>query len=149
AFRYYRDLERILKEELDAAPSAAARALVEPLTAGGTPPAAPAARPSPGPGASGPLPNTPPSALTPAARLPTQFTRFFGREEEIAPLRPLLLPRAERLVTLTGPGGSGKTRLALAVAERVAEAWAGAVWFVRLADLADPQRIVEAVHTTL
>ena len=54
-----------------------------------------------------------------------------------------------RLVTLTGPGGSGKTRLALEAAARLREALDGAVWFVPLADLAEPQRIVDAIHAAL
>ena len=46
-----------------------------------------------------------------------------------------------RLVTLTGPGGSGKTRLALEVARRLRQRWQGAIWFVPLQDLTDPQLI--------
>lgn len=51
----------------------------------------------------------------PKSNLPLQLTSFIGREREIADLKELLTTEA-RLVTLTGPGGSGKTRLALAVA---------------------------------
>ncbi|MCL6645801.1 MAG: hypothetical protein K6U88_12670, partial [Dehalococcoidia bacterium] len=65
-----------------------------------------------------------------------------------------------RLITLTGPGGSGKTRLALEVATRLAGAWDGAVWFVPLADVSLPvavgngtnrvrQRIAEAIRDVL
>src|SRR5262249_55050076 len=54
-----------------------------------------------------------------------------------------------RLVTLTGPGGSGKTRLALATAERLVETYQNAVWFVPLADLADPRRIADNILDTL
>lgn len=96
-----------------------------------------------------------------ASRLPPAFTRFFGREEEIARLLEILLSEAEsgeasrwepgsgRLVTLTGPAGTGKTRLALAVAARLQEAFQGAVWFVPLADLVDPQRIADQILHTL
>jgi predicted ATPase/DNA-binding SARP family transcriptional activator/class 3 adenylate cyclase len=59
---------------------------------------------------------------------------------------PLLNPEpSTRLVTLTGPGGTGKTRLALAAAEQLQEAFQGAVWFAPLADVSDPQRIADAV----
>jgi len=51
--------------------------------------------------------------------LPLPITRFFGREEEIALLDKLLLSSERRLITLIGPGGSGKTRLALEVAGRL------------------------------
>jgi predicted ATPase len=84
-----------------------------------------------------------------AGQLPPQFTRFFGRAEEIARLEGLLLDEQARLVTLTGPGGSGKTRLALEVARQVLEPFRGAVWFVPLADLADSRLIVDAVGEAL
>src|SRR5205823_3159292 len=61
-------------------------------------------------------------------RLPVQFTRFFGREDEIARLAELLCRPETRLVTLTGPGGSGKTRLAIAVTGRLEAQFDGAVW---------------------
>jgi predicted ATPase/DNA-binding SARP family transcriptional activator len=82
--------------------------------------------------------------------LPMQFTRFFGRESELTRLETLLTLPETRLVTLTGPGGSGKTRLALEAARRLLETFSGAVWFVALADIADARRIpdafVEALH---
>lgn len=84
--------------------------------------------------------------------LPLQFTRFFGREAEIALLRQMLAPqeRLSRLVTLTGTGGTGKTRLALEAAKHLAEQYAGAVWFVELADLEEasllPDTLLEAMH---
>src|SRR5207247_1801778 len=64
----------------------------------------------------------PPGALpaTPG-HLPLQLTHFVGREEELARLRQRLLSGESRLLTLTGPGGSGKTRLALEAARRLEE----------------------------
>src|SRR5262249_6115808 len=62
---------------------------------------------------------------------------------------PLHPSSASRLITLTGPGGSGKTRLALAVAERVVETFSGAVWFVSLADLTQARRIGDAIADSL
>jgi predicted ATPase len=83
-------------------------------------------------------------------RLPLPVTRFFGREEEIELLDKLLLSSERRLVTLIGPGGSGKTRLALEVARRLEEPFQGAVWFVSLADIADaaliPRTICDVLH---
>jgi predicted ATPase/DNA-binding SARP family transcriptional activator len=83
------------------------------------------------------------------SHLPLQFTRFLGREEEIAQLRELLMAPGTRLVTLTGPGGSGKTRLALEVAEGLVEAWRGAVWFVPLEDLQQAWLMGEATRDAL
>ena len=71
--------------------------------------------------------------------LPLPLTRFFGRDEELADLNGLLLDDEVRLVTLTGPGGSGKTRLALEAARELAEAASIPVWFVELQDLLDAQ----------
>jgi predicted ATPase/DNA-binding SARP family transcriptional activator len=87
-----------------------------------------------------------------ASNLPLQITRFFGRRHEIAHLKELLLPtegERARLVTVTGPGGSGKTRLALAAAEQLVEPLRGAAWFVPLADLSDPALIPGAILEAL
>ena len=100
---------------------------------------------------------TPPAAAahSPAVRrnLPTQITQFFGREAETAQIRQSLAER--RLMTLTGSGGVGKTRLAQAVAESaMAEAALGnfvvvGVWFVALAPLTDPALVTQQVATDL
>ena len=86
-----------------------------------------------------------------AAGLPLQFTRFFGREEELARLSETLLLPETRLVTVTGPGGTGKTRLALEAAARLAAAgpFGGAIWFAELADLREADLIAEAVAGAL
>ena len=60
-------------------------------------------------------------------RLPAPVTRFFGREAELEQVGDLLLDPETRLVTLTGPGGSGKTRLAIEAARRAADAFEGAI----------------------
>ena len=80
-----------------------------------------------------------------ASALPLQLTRFFGREREIALLRGLVLGGEARLVTLTGPGGTGKTRLAIEAAGQLLEAFQGAVWFVPLADVSDARLIAGAL----
>jgi len=79
--------------------------------------------------------------------LPTQITRFVGRQEELAQLRPLL--RGSRLLTLTGVGGIGKTRLALELAAAVQDEYPDGVRLVQAAALASaallPQQIATAI----
>jgi predicted ATPase/class 3 adenylate cyclase/transcriptional regulator with XRE-family HTH domain len=96
------------------------------------------------------LPAEFPPLASPSAHpsnLPVALTSFIGREREQSEVRALL--DAARLVTLTGAGGAGKTRLALAVAEVVLEAYPDGVWLVELAPLADPALVVQAVAQTL
>ncbi len=76
-----------------------------------------------------------PSPL-PHHNLPLQLTSFIGREKEMAAVIHLL--QTARLVTLTGPGGTGKTRLALRVAGDLLDQYEDGVWLVELAPLADP-----------
>ncbi len=82
-------------------------------------------------------------------RLPLTFSRFVGRERETAQLVERL-DRNSRIVTLTGPGGIGKTRLAIEVARQSAGLFAGGIYFVPLANLPDPRlipgAIVDALH---
>src|SRR5713101_4646657 len=68
--------------------------------------------------------------------LPLQLTSFIGREREIGEVTHLL--STARLVTLTGSGGIGKTRLALHVAAGVLNSFTDGVWFIELAPLSDP-----------
>jgi predicted ATPase/DNA-binding SARP family transcriptional activator len=83
------------------------------------------------------------------AHLPPVSTRFFGRERERELLEKLLGSAETRLVTLLGPGGSGKTRLALEVARALVQAWRGAVWLVPLAEVTEAERIPEAICQAL
>jgi predicted ATPase len=86
---------------------------------------------------------------TRSANLPVQRTGFVGREKETASLKELLLRQNVRLVTVTGPGGIGKTRLALQVANGLGERFPGGVYFVPLSSLNDPGLIASMIVQTL
>ena len=79
------------------------------------------------------------------SNLPVQRTAFIGREREVAALRQLLGRGDVRLVTLTGPGGIGKTRLALQVAREIAEQFAGGVCFVALSAVGEPGSVASTI----
>ncbi|HZQ07936.1 MAG TPA: adenylate/guanylate cyclase domain-containing protein, partial [Anaerolineae bacterium] len=79
--------------------------------------------------------------------LPIQLTSFVGRTRELAEVKRLL--GSTRLLTLTGAGGAGKTRLALQIGADLAESYPNGVWFVELAPLADSTLVSQAVATTL
>jgi non-specific serine/threonine protein kinase len=79
--------------------------------------------------------------------LPLALTSFIGRAREQAQVQTLL--GAARLVTLTGAGGAGKTRLAMAVAEELVSEYADGVWLVELAPLADPALVAGVVAQAL
>src|SRR5258705_8581997 len=81
-------------------------------------------------------------ASKPKHNLPYQLTSFVGREQEIAQLEELVA--THRLVTLTGAGGAGKTRLAIEVASRLIDAFPDGVWLVELAALSDPRLVAHA-----
>ena len=79
--------------------------------------------------------------------LPTQLTTFIGRENEITEVKQEL--ESHRLVTLTGSGGTGKTRLSLQVAAELLDHFDHGVWFVELAPLADPELIPQTILSTI
>jgi predicted ATPase/class 3 adenylate cyclase len=79
--------------------------------------------------------------------LPTQLTSFVGRDTELAEAGQLL--ERTRLLTLTGPGGTGKTRLSLQLAADVADRFPDGVWFVALEPVRDPGLIAATIMTTL
>ena len=83
----------------------------------------------------------------PASNLPSSFSSFIGREPEQAEVRSLI--ESSRLVTLTGAGGSGKTRLALSVAAALLDGSYEGVFFVDLAPIAEPDQVPGTVAAAL
>jgi predicted ATPase/class 3 adenylate cyclase len=79
--------------------------------------------------------------------LPTQLTTFVGREHELAEAGALL--GQTRLLTLTGPGGTGKTRLSLQVAAEAAERYPDGVWFVELDVVREPGFVLPTIARTI
>ena len=96
--------------------------------------------------ATAPVP-VPGSAVAPW--LPQPTTVLVGREDELADLRSILADPIVRLLTLTGPGGSGKTRLALALAADLAGGFPDGVRFVPLADVTDPALVLSTIGSSL
>ena len=171
ARRQYEELTRLLDEELGEEPSAETRALLTAPAAhgqsaagmsggktagsrtGGSAPGESAAKPAgassfaTAPAVRREVPEAPTTAVL---QLPLTLTRFFGREDEIGALGSLLRADEARLVTMTGPGGSGKTRLSIEAARRLAAGgWQRSVWFVPLADLSDAGFIFPAIRDAL
>ncbi len=82
-----------------------------------------------------------------ATNLPHQSTAFIGREREKTKVRDFV--EAHHLVTLSGAGGVGKTRLALAVAEELLDKFADGVWYVELTSLSERSQVIQAVASVL
>ncbi|HWE64519.1 MAG TPA: helix-turn-helix domain-containing protein, partial [Chloroflexota bacterium] len=91
-----------------------------------------------------PHPAPPP---VPTSNLPVQLTSFIGREREQTEVRTLL--ETHHLVTIAGPGGAGKTRLALQVAGDLVSAYPDGVWLVELAQLSNPTLVPQEVASVL
>ncbi|HET7031320.1 MAG TPA: adenylate/guanylate cyclase domain-containing protein [Candidatus Limnocylindrales bacterium] len=87
------------------------------------------------------------SLSTGRTNLPVQLTSFIGRERELAEVQALVA--RHRLVTLIGTGGTGKTRLMLEAAGRLAERYADGTWLAELAPLADPAQVASEIARAL
>ncbi|HEU5102503.1 MAG TPA: helix-turn-helix domain-containing protein, partial [Roseiflexaceae bacterium] len=83
------------------------------------------------------------------SNLPTPATAIIGRETELAEVCDLMLRLETRLVTLTGPGGTGKTRLALQVATELRDTFHDGVYLVSLAPITDPNLVAPTIAQTL
>lgn len=125
AVHTYRMCVETLKRDLDLQPSPETHALYEQIT-------------------KREVSVPPPAALH---NLPQELTSFIGREREISQIKQLLF--SARLLTLTGPGGCGKTRLALKVATDLVHDSRDGVWLIELATLADPTTVAHRVSTVL
>ncbi|MFA1544316.1 BTAD domain-containing putative transcriptional regulator [Actinomadura monticuli] len=137
ALQVYEETRRALADRLGVDPSPELAAVhLAILRREAAAPAAPAA-PEPAPAVPEP----------PRTNLPAQLTSFVGREEESRRVGKLL--RETRLVTLTGPGGAGKTRLAGESAAALVEEMPDGVWFVPLAPVGDPGDVAQAVLSAL
>ena len=137
AIAQYEKCRRVLAEELGVEPSSETRALYESILAGNLEPEVAGGR-APRPGCIQPAVSQPPN-------LPTQLTPFIGRERELADLRRLVADPACRCMTLVGPGGIGKTRLALETASQMQAVFANGVYFVPLAPVTTTQLIVPVI----
>lgn len=144
ALRHYHDLERALRHSLNVTPDPQTRELfahLEREARGGFHSAKTLIATD---GAEQPRRPLVAALAVDAPHLPAQWTRFFGRETEIAAVRSWL-QNGIRLVTLTGTGGSGKTRLALEIARTLADESCHSLWFVPLADVSDAALIASEI----
>jgi predicted ATPase/class 3 adenylate cyclase len=90
---------------------------------------------------------TPPKTLEIPTNLPTPLTSFVGRDRELARIRQFL--EETRLLTLTGAGGCGKTRLAIEAATRLLSSYSDGVFFVELAPITDPALVPSTIAVAL
>lgn len=125
----YQECVRALDEELGVEPSSETRALYEWLKQSAAAP----------------------TLAAKITNLPIPLTSFVGRTRELTEVKQLLMrePDGARLVTLTGPGGSGKTRLAIHVGTDLIDAFRDGVWWIELAALTEPALVAQAIAKSL
>lgn len=130
ALKQYQTCEKILRKELGVDPQPETRALYKQIRKGEFKSMQPVNQKEAG---------------APRHNLPLQLSTFIGREKEQNEITNLIADH--RLVTLTGTGGIGKTRLSLKVGEELLKDYANGVWLVELASLSDPARVPQTVAT--
>ena len=136
ALSQYNLLRRSLQRHLDAEPDAESQDLYGQIASRALPD-----KPAP---AKRPIAST---VSRPLTNIHSQPTSFVGRERELAEVHRLL--NGQRLLTLTGPGGAGKTRLAVETATRLSKDFPDGVWMADLSSLKDPALVPQAVAATL
>ncbi|MEP6757031.1 MAG: BTAD domain-containing putative transcriptional regulator [Chthonomonadales bacterium] len=152
ALQQYKELTRVFREELGSAPSGPTRELAKQLAEGIE------RLPSRHDGI--PLEEKKQSNKTQAreapksvvrvGNIPIQFNRFLGREKELDEITALLEPGSPNsLITITGIGGSGKTRIGIEAASRLRDAYAEHIWFVGLADITDANLMADAIAAAM
>ncbi|MFE3142515.1 BTAD domain-containing putative transcriptional regulator [Streptomyces scopuliridis] len=142
ALQAYEEIRTRLAERLGTGPGRELRALHAALLADDEP-----APTTPAVSAPEPTAMRAPAGRAVPGNLRAGLTSFVGREPELAALAAEL--PAARLITLTGPGGAGKTRLSLEAARAAAGAWPDGVWPAELAPVRDPAAVAETVLTAL
>jgi predicted ATPase/DNA-binding SARP family transcriptional activator len=135
ALHCYRELRLRLHRELNSAPDPRTQALFERIR--DRVPGAAVAEPAAG------------ASFHCPGNLPAPTTSLLGRERELADLGAILVSKTTRLVTLTGPGGTGKTRLAIEAAATLCDRFCDGVFFVSLAAIRDPGLVATAIAETL
>jgi predicted ATPase/DNA-binding SARP family transcriptional activator len=162
ALGVFEDTRQALADALGVDPSPGLAAVHLAILRGEPPPSAPPQPPSAGPATSPaeppppPPPPPPPSQASPppppaprrrVTNLPAQLTSFVGRSEELNRAAEMLAE--SRFITLTGPGGAGKTRLSVEVGTSLLDAAPDGVWFVPLAPVRDAIDVPQAVLTAI
>jgi predicted ATPase/DNA-binding SARP family transcriptional activator len=146
AKRQYQELERILREELNVAPSPETRSLAERLQiiertdARGNRETSSPAKTSV---------NSSMPSIRLAARLPIFLTTFVDRKAELEQIKRILSAGQTRILTLTGMGGSGKTRLAVEAARNLLDKFDNSIYFVSFADLRDARLVSDTLLKAL
>src|SRR5262249_42123071 len=140
ALAVYQRCAQILHDELDIAPDEQTTALADAIRAGELSGVSVMARSGMPVAVEMPLPR--PS-------LPSPLTALIGRQQELTDLRARRARADVRLLTLTGPGGTGKTRLGLQLAAELLDAFADGVYLVTLAPIRDPNLVIETIAAAL
>ncbi|MEP6638282.1 MAG: tetratricopeptide repeat protein [Chloroflexota bacterium] len=152
ALRQFERLRTILARELEVEPTEASRQLYRDILEGRLGPmqatvSASSSPPEAAPRRSGPAPNGRPlgrrAARARSHNLPVQLSSFVGREREVKQIKRFL--ESTRALTMTGPGGTGKTRLAIEASSARIGDYRDGVWLVELAAISDPALVIQAI----
>jgi predicted ATPase len=156
ALAQYETCRRTLRQELDVEPAAETTALYERIRDGrirhrriGDGPRTPGAAPDAGPDLAPTRPDKARGSLAPRPSLPAWLTPFVGREAMLSQIRERLRDPSCRLLSLVGPGGCGKTRLAVKAAAREVDRYPHGVFYVELAPLQSIESIAPTVAHAL